>query len=48
MKSKVIICLLMLFAGTSLFAQKISVSGTVSDQVSATRLPILGTKIEKK
>ena len=44
MKSKVIICLLMLFAGTSLFAQKSSVSGTVSDQVG----PVIGASVVEK
>ena len=44
MKSKVIICLLMLFAGTSLFAQKISVTGTVSDQVG----PVIGASVVEK
>ena len=44
MKSKVIICLLMLFAGTSLFAQKSSVTGTVSDQVG----PVIGASVVEK
>lgn len=44
MKSKLITCLLMLLAGTSLFAQKVSVTGTVSDQVG----PVIGASVVEK
>ena len=44
MKSKLITCLLMLLAGTSLFAQKVSVTGTISDQVG----PVIGASVVEK
>ena len=44
MKSKLITCLLMLLAGTSLFAQKVSVTGTVSDQIG----PVIGASVVEK
>ncbi len=44
MKSKLITCLLMLLAGTSLFAQKVSVSGTISDAIG----PVIGASVVEK
>ena len=44
MKSKLITCLLMLLMGTSLFAQKIPVTGTVLDDVG----PLIGASVLEK
>ena len=44
MKSKLITCLLMLLAGTSLFAQRVSVTGTVSDAIG----PVVGASVIEK
>ena len=44
MKSKLITCLLMLLAGTSLFAQKVTVSGTISDPIG----PVVGASVVEK
>ena len=44
MKSKLFTCLLMLLACTSLFAQRVSVSGTVSDATG----PVIGASVVEK
>ena len=44
MKSKLITCLVLLCLGASLYAQKVSVSGTVRDDVG----PLIGASVVEK
>ena len=44
MKSKLITCLLVLLAGTNLFAQKVAVTGTISDHIG----PVVGASVVEK
>ena len=44
MKSRIFISLLMLFASVSLFAQKVTVTGTVSDEIG----PVIGVSVVEK
>ena len=44
MKSKLITCLLVLLAGTNLFAQKVTVTGTISDNIG----PVTGASVVEK
>ncbi len=44
MKSKMITCLLMLLTSTAMFAQKVTVTGTVSDEIG----PVIGVSVIEK
>ena len=44
MKSKILTCLLMLLASTAMFAQKVTVSGTVKDAIG----PVIGVSVIEK
>ena len=44
MKSKIITCLLMLFATTAMFAQKVTISGNVKDEIG----PAIGVSVVEK